>query len=131
MGVNFTAQPIILKDSIAFEGRTPCNVPGVIATGIECYKLKWYIILYGNTAKNEPGTYKILGTPWRKQGGRTGNWIITSGKDGRITYQLNDDNGKGFLYLLNPGENILVFTDANGRLLTGNADFSYTLNRRR
>jgi hypothetical protein len=41
--VNITAQPTAWKDSIAFEGRTPCNVPGVIPAGKQCYKLKWYI----------------------------------------------------------------------------------------
>jgi hypothetical protein len=128
--INFTAKQNVLKDSMAFEGRTPCNVPGVIAPGMECYKLKWYIVLYANAEKNEPAAYKVFGTPWRKEGGRTGNWKIITGKNGRIIYQLNDDKGKGFLHLLKVDEHILVFTDADGRLLTGNEDFSYTLSSR-
>ena len=127
--INIRAQQTVLKDSMAFEGRTPCDVPGIIPAGMLCYKLKWYIVLYANAEKNEPDTYKVYGTPWRKQGGRTGKWKIITGKDGRIIYQLNDNNGNGFLYLLKLDERILVFTDANGKLLVGNEDFSYTMNR--
>ncbi|MEJ0101316.1 MAG: hypothetical protein WDO19_01635 [Bacteroidota bacterium] len=50
-------------------------------------------------------------------------------KNNRVIYQLNDDDGKGFIYLLKPGEQILLFTDEGGKLLVGNEDFSYTLNR--
>jgi len=118
-----------LKDSIAFAGRTPCDIPGVIDAGRECYKLKWYIVLYANDKKNELGTYKVYGTPYRMAGGKTGNWKIIAGKNGRIIYQLNDDKGNGFLYLLKLDEHILVFTDAHEKLLVGDQDFSYTLNR--
>jgi len=127
--INIRAQQTVLKDSMAFEGRTPCEVPGIIPAGMLCYKLKWYIVLYANAEKNEAGTYKVYGTPWRKQGGRTGKWKIITGKDDRIIYQLNDNNGNEFLYLLKLDEHILVFTDADGKLLVGNEDFSYTMNR--
>jgi len=42
---------------------------------------------------------------------------------------LNDDNGNGFLYLLKLDEHILAFTDTDEKLLVGNEDFSYTMNR--
>ena len=127
--ITIASQPAALKDSMAFEGRTPCNVPGIIEPGKECYKLKWYIVLYANAKKNEPGTYKVLGTPYRKEGGRRGNWKIIT-QNNRIIYQLNDEKENGFLYLLKPDANILLFTDADGKLLVGNEDFSYTLNKR-
>ena len=127
--INITAKQTALKDSIAFAGRTPCDVPGVIDPGRECYKLKWYIVLYANAEKNKLGTYKVYGTPYRKAGGKTGNWKIIAGKNGRVIYQLNDDKGNGFLYLLKLDEHILVFTDAHEKLLVGDEDFSYTLNR--
>ena len=74
---------------------------------------------------------RILGTPYRRdEGGKRGNWKITTGKDGRIIYQLNDENGKPFIYLLQLMQGVLIFTDANGNLLVGDHDFSYTLNRR-
>jgi hypothetical protein len=128
--VNIIAQPSLWKDSIAFEGRTPCNVPGVIPEGMQCYKLKWYIILYAGNENSKTGTYRVFGTPYRSSNGKTGNWKIITGKNDRVIYQMNDDNGNGFLYLLKLDEHILVFTDAQGKLLTGNKDFSYTLNRR-
>jgi hypothetical protein len=128
--VNFTAEQSPLKDSMTFDGRTPCNVPGVVAPGTTCYKLKWRIILYADPQRNEPGTYRILGTVWRKEGGRTGSWKIITGKNGRVVYKLNDENGKGLLYLLKVDENILLFTDADGKLLAGDEDFSYTLNKK-
>jgi hypothetical protein len=56
-------------------------------------------------------------------------WKTIIGKGGRIVYRLNDDKENGFLYLLKLDENILMFTDAQGNLLVGNEDFSYTMNR--
>lgn len=57
-----------------------------------------------------------------------GSWKIIAGKNGRTIYQLNDEDGNGFLYLLKLDEHVLVFTDAKGKLLVGDEDFSYTLN---
>ena len=125
-----SAKQTVIKDSIAFEGRTPCGVPGIIEAGKECYKLKWAIVFYGNAAKNEPTTYKILGTPYRVEGGRRGNWKIMTGKDGRIIYELHDESGKPFISLLKLDEGVLIFTDVKGNLLVGDQDFSYTLNKR-
>jgi hypothetical protein len=128
--VNITAQPAILKDSMVFQGRTPCKVPGIVAPGSECYKLKWLITFYAHTGKNEAGSFRIKGTRWYEQGGKTGNWKILPGKNGRIIYQLNDEKENGFLYLLKLDEQILVFIDATGKLLVGDEDFSYTMNRK-
>jgi hypothetical protein len=129
--VSVTAKQTALKDSMSFEGRTPCSVPGVFAPGTLCYKIKWYIVFYGRN--NEPAGFKILGTRWRKEGGITGNWKISKGKNGGIIYQLNyglsDGKGNGVLYLMKLDEGVLIFTDANGKLLVGDEDFSYTLNR--
>jgi hypothetical protein len=128
--ISITAAPTTLKDSITFVGRTPCNVPGVSVPGKQCYKLKWHVVLYAGTQMNKPGRYRILGTPWREDGGKTGSWKIITGRDGRIIFQLNEDSGNALLYLLKLDERILVFTDAQGRLLVGDEDFSYTLNGR-
>jgi hypothetical protein len=74
--VTFISSSTILKDSIAFEGRTPCNVPGIIPPGKLCYKLKWYLVLYANTKLNLPDSFKVLGTAWRNEGGKKGRWKI-------------------------------------------------------
>lgn len=128
--INSISQSTAIKDSIVFDGRTPCAVPGIIADGKLCYKIKWRIILYANAIKNDTGSYQILGTPWRDRSGRKGNWITRTGNNGQTIYQLNDEKGNGFIYLLQADENILLFTDAKGNLLVGNEDFSYTLNRK-
>jgi hypothetical protein len=128
--ISMKANPTAIKDSIAFEGRTPCGVPGIIPAGVTCYKLKWYIVFYGNPEKNEPTTCRIFGTRYRKEGGRRGTWKIIRDNKGRINYQVSDENGNTFLYLEKIDENILLFTDAKGKLLTGNEDFSFTLNKR-
>ena len=126
--ISFTSKQSVLKDTMAFEGRTPCGVPGVIKSD-QCYKLKWFLVLFANSQKNEAGTYRVFGTGLRKEGGRTGSWKILNGKDGRIIYQLNDEKGNGLFYFVRLDENILAFTDAKGNLLVGDLDFSYTLNR--
>lgn len=125
--ISIVASPAAFKDSIAYEGRTPCGVPGVIDAGSLCYKLKWYIVLYPGVQKGKEGTFKILGTRWRREGGVTGNWKLIAGKKQAI-YQLDYGNGKGSLYLLRVDDHIMVFTDEEGKPLVGDKDFSYTLN---
>lgn len=124
------APPTVFQDSIVFQGRTPCNVPGVSAPGSTCYKIKWMIVFYANDKTKESGLHKISGTPWRKEGGRTGTWKSVAGEGGETIYQLHNDRGGGDLYLLKVDDQILLFTDAQGKLLVGNEDFSYTLNRK-
>ncbi|MFT3704992.1 MAG: hypothetical protein QM802_21680 [Agriterribacter sp.] len=123
------AHAATIKDSVAFEGRTPCGVPGIIPPGKLCYKLKWFVVLYANEQQNETGTYRLYGTPYRKEGGRRGIWKMTTDADGRTGYTLYNENEEAFIYLLKLDEKILVFTDAAGNLLVGDEDFSYTLNR--
>jgi hypothetical protein len=129
--VNWVAPPSVLKDSMAFEGRTPCGVPGIMEPGRPCYKLKWLLVLYANPVENKPSTYKIYGTAWRKERFKKGTWKILTVPGDRTTYQLNDEKGSTFINLIKLDKNILVFTDAAGNLLVGDLDFSYTLNGRR
>lgn len=128
--VNKKQYPAALKDSMAFEGRTPCKIPGIVPAGTSCYKLKWYVVLYASAEKNKPGTYRIKGTPFRRLESKSGNWEIITRADGITVYQLKDDKNHGFLSLVKPDENILLFIDTNGKLLVGDENFSYTLNRR-
>lgn len=119
--INFTALENLPKDSAVFDGRTPCSIPGFIPAGKSCYKIKWRITLYG-ASSNQPGT-------WRTIRGKSGKYTITQNKNGQPLYQLNNEDGSAPLYLIRPADNILLFTNAEGQLLTGNQDFSYTLNR--
>lgn len=124
---NATAQRTILKDSMAFEGRTPCRG---LDSRPECFKLKWYIILYADAKTNRPTHFDIKGTAYRTTGSKADSWKIIVNKDGQIIYQLNIGEAKSPLYLLKLDENVLIFTDANGNLLVGDEDFSYTVNRK-
>lgn len=123
------ASPFAFTDSVVFVGRTPCGIPGLARNYTTCYKLKWKLTLYADGKSRLSGRYKVLGTAWRQQGSKTGTWQQMGTTNGNTVYRLNDENGKLFLSLLQPDENILLFTDAQGRLLVGDEDFSYTLNK--
>ena len=88
------------------------------------------MVLYGSGESNNQGRYRLLGTGWRAQGGLKGYWEARKDKDGRIVYQLKDETGKTFIHLLQLDERVLIFTDMDGKLLVGDEDFSYTLNRK-
>jgi hypothetical protein len=117
-----------IKDSIAFEGRTPCGVPGIIPDGKTCYKLKWWLVL---KAGKDPGKgiYYVNGTAWYEKGGINGTWELITTKDGKNIYQLYDENKKTFIRLLKLDEGVVIFIDEKRNLLVGDHDFSYTLNR--
>lgn len=127
--INSQSKPsLAFNDSLVFVGRTPCGIPGLIPNGEECYKLKWLVTLYAAPGSSLPGSYRILGTAWRFEA-KTGTLEIIKGKNGQTIFQLKDGN-KGFIHLIISDEHVLMFTDASGKLLIGNEDFSYTLNRR-
>lgn len=116
----------ILADSMWFEGRTPCGIPNAPVSS-QCYKLKWRLILY--TDQGNPGSYKIIGTAWRKKEAQPGKWKIENNGNGQVFYKLFDANGNLFFSLFKADNNILFFVDEKENPLTGNEDFSYTLNR--
>jgi hypothetical protein len=118
----------LLKDSMVYEGRTPCAVPGFGSK--ECYKLKWLFVFYADAKTNKPTTYRVLTANWRKDGGRKGSWKIVSKEDGRIFYQLHDENGNLLISFIKLDNGVLIFTDKKENLLVGDHDFSYTLNRK-
>lgn len=128
--INAPVKQTMLADSIAFEGRSPCAGIEVQNSGPACYKLKWYFVLYTDPITHQPTTYKLLGTPWRNIDGLRGKWSIETNNKGQTVYQFYDETDKAFLHLLKASENILLFTGEDGKILVGNEDFSYTLNRR-
>jgi hypothetical protein len=127
--INSIPAQTLMKDSMVFEGRTPCGVPGIIPPGKECYKLKWWVVLYAPVPGSATASYYINGTPWREAGGKRGTWKIVTRNNGRIIYQLNDENDKPFIHLLKLDDGVVIFTNEKGNLLVGDHDFSYTLNR--
>jgi hypothetical protein len=130
---NFQSGSANPKAPIAFEGRTPCQeLSEQLGLGKRsaCDKLKWYFIFYTDSITGKPSHYLTAGTAYRQETMAKGQWEIIKGKDGRIIYKLNPDKQTYSLYLLKAGDNILLFTDPDGRLLVGNENFSYALNRR-
>jgi hypothetical protein len=120
----------ILKDSMAFQGRTPCGVPGIHSIEKPCYKLKWSLVLYADAQNDEPRRYKLSGTAWEQRPAKVGEWKIVRGKHGRIIYQLKDENGGVLISLIQLDDNVLAFADTEEKLLVGDEDFSYTLSRK-
>lgn len=116
---------------MAYEGRTPCNpLSQMIGRGSpQCIKLKWYMILYTDSATGKPTYYLTGGRQYRKETMQRGKWDIITGKDGRIIYRLNPEKKEQATHLLTAGDTILLFTDSQGNPLVGSADFSFTLNR--
>lgn len=88
----------VIKDSTGFEGRTPCAVPGIIPAGKQCYKLKWFVVLHADAKQHQTGTYKLFGTPYRKEGGRRGTWKTVTNSKGAIVYQLNNEKETPFIF---------------------------------
>lgn len=128
------SKPPVVKDSMEFEGRTPCQpLAEMLQLGKspDCYKKKWFIVFYVDPASGRPAGYLTEGIPRFRETMKEGKWKIVQGKNGRVIYQLQYPGKNTSVYLLVADENTLYFTDAEGKLLVGNEDFSYTLNRRK
>ena len=123
-------------DSVRFVGKTPCKELAAklnISSSIDCFKLKWDLILFQDPEKNYPTTYELRRTGHRESVIK-GKWIVskaTKTNPDAIVYQLDPDKPNESLLLLKGDDNVLFFLDANRNLLVGNGDFSYTLNRLR
>jgi hypothetical protein len=119
-------RPSGFKDSIVFEGRTPCKGVEEMMTGVsrqDCYKKKWLVYLYKNSPSATSGSYKI-----GSNGAYTGKWHLKDGSDKSI-FQLQLNNGRS-LSLLQVDNNIVYLMDTKGELMVGDHDFSYSLNKR-
>jgi hypothetical protein len=114
------------EKTMIFIGRTPCND---LSKRPECIKMKWYVVFYADSITGKPAYYLSGGMQRRRETMNRGRWEIMTGKEGRVIYKLQPGGAADPIYLLRVGKNILYFTDANGNLLVGNGDFSYSLNR--
>ena len=126
--INLKPKNTGFKDSIVFEGRTPCRGIEELMEGKarpECYKKKWLVYLYKTSPSASSGTYKIGSMEIRK-----GNWKLKGDGKGKIIYSLDLNNGNT-LDLLHTDENIVYLMDGKGGIMVGDHDFSYSLNRRK
>ncbi len=142
-GQGFRSQTFIENGANAktsFSGRSPCqeiakelkhSVPA------DCFKLKWALELRRDPQTLAPTTYKLRGTlyrhdPTETEQPREGKWKVIRGTKtdpNAIVYQLDAFGSDGPVYLLKADDGVLFFLDNNGRVLVGDKDFSYTLNR--
>jgi hypothetical protein len=125
---NLKQTGISFKDSIIFEGRTPCRGIEELMVGKtrpDCYKKKWLVYLYKTNPAASSGTYKIRSTV----GSYAGQWKLKDDGNGKVIYSLNLNNGNT-LHLLHVDKNIVYILDGKERLMVGDHDFSYSLNRR-
>jgi hypothetical protein len=121
---------------IIFEGRTPCLKSGTensfdIIPG--CLKVKWLLTLNRDPVSLQPTTYRLHLTS-DKNTESEGTWTIIKGSPSNseaIIYQLDPDKPGKSLSLLAADENVIFFLGSSDQLLTGNADFSYTLNKKK
>jgi hypothetical protein len=132
--ITFTEKPKGLGVYGIFEGRSPCaaisrqlgaNLPA------SCDHLKWQLILFRDSGSFKPTTYLLTTEMF---GGRPlhGAWRIVQGKmpdHAAIVYVLETGLKGKLLYLLKGDDNVLFIMDEKFNLLTGDRDFSYTLNR--
>jgi hypothetical protein len=117
-----------------FVGRSPCReIANEIGASVpdQCFKVKWDITLFRDEVTGAPTTYRIDATLYR-QSRRVGKWKIVSGTThhpNALIYELEEASGHGRIRLLKADANIMFFLGLDDRLMVGNADFSYTLNR--
>lgn len=116
-----------------FAGRTPCQEfmkELKMEVRAACTKRKMGVTLYHDPVTHEPTTYETVGMgKWTGKG----KWHILHGTPAypKATVFKLDLDSNTFLFLLKGDDNVLFILDRNKNFLTGNADFSYTLNRAR
>ncbi len=128
-----------------FEGRPLCR--GIanqlqLATDADCVKLKCELVLYQDPVTFQPtnctlsivgggDVIKQPGNPYRLKH-LEGKWSVVKGipaNPGAEVYRLELPKPGNYIYLLKGDANVLFVLDENKAFMTGNEDFSYTLNR--
>ena len=123
--------PVRSDSAAVFEGRTPCGVIATTFTGFpsqNCEKIKWRLTLFRHAGTGAPTTYRYQGTRTSHQG----RWRVASGpaaQASRTVYQLTPNEVGPALSLLSVEDRVLLLLDSDGRVLVGDASWSYALNR--
>lgn len=116
---------------LVFDGRTPCKEFAVdhgVKENPDCFKVKWRVMLNRDPQTLEPTIYSTRRIVY-DLADNTGTWAIKKLSDRTFVIQLNPDQPGRSISLLMVDKNILYFLDKNGQPYTGNADFSFALNR--
>jgi len=117
-----------------FEGRSLCDdfsrrIDPKLPSDLD--HLKWQLVLLQDSITKQPMTYSLTTEMFGRKP-MTGKWHLT--KDIKNTLSapvivLEREQPNKALYLLKGDENVLFVLDDQMNLLTGDKDFSYTLNR--
>jgi hypothetical protein len=132
--VTFSEPPKSASIYGIFEGRTPCHaVTRQLNADLpaDCDHLKWQLILYQDPVTRRPVSYQLMTEMFRLKP-VTGKWRISTGTktDPQASvYVLESVVADKPLYLLKGDENVLFILDENHGFRTGDANFSYTLDR--
>jgi hypothetical protein len=121
---------------LVFEGRTPYKEiakdhPEMNANPSR-FKMKWKLILKRDSVTYLPTTCSIRNVVDNQSRDVSGKWTIIHGtatNPDLIIYKIEVDNLADPILLL-AGDDVLFFLGKNNQPLVGNADFSYTMNRR-
>ncbi len=118
------------SEIVVFAGRTPClEIARELKIPVtdDCFKLKWKLTLRRDLSSRSPATFTLQGT-FRRPEPLEGNWRIVT-EAGSAIYRLEGSDGSKMSFLRL--DDSLLFLDNAGRLLKGNGEFGYTLDRQR
>jgi hypothetical protein len=138
--INVCAQ----SSSVKYFGSTPCDSlikkSSGIPAGSACDFIKWNLEVEGKD--NDSGTVQLSynygesqnNTNGFKQGGTNRRlsgkyYLVKSNTSGIRRFHIRSNDNVVELWLMEMDKNIFLFTDVEGKLLVGNAGYSYVLNR--
>lgn len=122
---------------LVFDGRTPCQEIAMehpeMKASQSCFKLKWRLTLNRDSVTYLPTTCIIRNIVDNEPRDITGKWEIikgTSTNPDAVIYKVVVDNLARPILLFVGDDNVLFFLNNNNQPFTGNADFSFVLNKK-
>lgn len=147
MGLSVSPPKTALPFVETFVATSPCDTSSSrllkFPETSNCELIKWNLTLYREPITLEPTTYQLRlvyglaeqGTNRLLQGGttidRSGKWTRIKGRISytiAAIYQLDPDKPSASVAFLKINHSLLHLLDREGRLMVGNAGWSYTLN---
>lgn len=122
---------------LVFDGRTPCQEMAAehpeMNVSPSCFKLKWRLTLNRDSLTFLPTTCTIRKVVDNQPRDVTGKWRIINGtatNPDAIIYKIEFDESSESFSLFVGDEDVLFFLDKNNEPLSGNEDFSFSLNKK-
>jgi hypothetical protein len=133
-------------ESEVFVASSPCDgIPKwllSIPESADCELIQWNLVLRRHPRTNNPGTFALHYTYGMSKpatvelmgggmkGQKEGKWTIRKDAGSRTVYRLTPDTSGSALSFVKLDDNLLHLLDSQGRLMIGNAAWSYTMNRK-